>query len=327
MLKGNHIKLALHRAVLAFSLLSMAAVPTAMASEPAQPTSLKELKSYKFVVERDGNERTMRIEDKKFGVIGDAKSGYITYRVVKWKGKSIVRIDMIKGVKGLRGVGKLLKKEVLKRHSKRPIASDLVLVNREKLLKAWAKDFPHKKNETNGERFRKVVPAMKFEGFDYTITPKVPSSGVGGTIELEMKRSRGRSKGKIVIDDPIALDKILATTEPEMIRAKDRPKTQKDLDKEHKDNEDAAKDVRKLLKDHAEEVADDEDVDKKDLFEHLEEAMEDECGRGGSDGKGWAKDCLFTPKGRRFVIKIKKRASSSFYLDDLLEDEVKYFLK
>lgn len=319
------MKTALRRTVLFFSLLSLSSVPMALAGEPAQPTSVKKLKSYKFVVEEDDGEYTMRIEDKKFGLIGDRDSGYIRYRIATWKNKEVVQINMIKGVQGTKGVGKLLKKEVLKRHSKKPIKSELVSVNRTKLLKVWAKGFPHKKSATNGKMFRGVVPAMEFEGFDYIISPKVPSSGIGGRIELEMKAARKGSKGSIRIDDPIGLDKILATTEPEMIRAKDRPKSAKDLKEEARENEKAAKKAMDILEKLADKVSGKEKVDEDDLLEHLVDVMEDECGRGGSSGGDWADECLFTSKGSTYVVK-SKNSNSSFYLDKRMEDEADDFV-
>jgi len=315
----------LRRTLLFVILLSLASVPTAEADKDERPASVKDLKSYKFVVESDDNEHTMRIKDKNFGLIGGGKSGFIKYRVASWQGKDIVQINMIEGVKETRGVGELLKKEVLRRYSGRPILSELVSVNRTKLLKVWAKGYPHSAGDKDGKMFRDVVPAMKFEGFDYTISPKVQRSGVGGRIEVKMEAARKGSKGSIRIDDPIGLDKILATTEPELIRAKDRPKTAKDLKEDDRANEGAAKKAGDILEKLADKVSSKERVKEKDLLKHLWDAMNDECGQGGRDGSGWAKKCLFTAKGRSYVVKSTK-SRSSFYLDKKLAEEAEEFV-
>ncbi len=227
---------------------------------------------------------------------------------------------MIKGVKGLRGVGKLLKKEVLDRHPSRAIVSDLVSVNRTKLLKAWAKGFPHSSSDKNGKLFRKAVPAMAFKGFVYTISPKVASNGIGGRIEMKMVPARQGRNGKIIIDDPIALDKILATTEPEFIHKKHRPKSAKELKEEARENERAAKQAGDTIEKLAKKVAKKEGVDEDDLRDFLWDVMNDECGRDRRDGSAWAEQCLFTRKGSGYVVKSEK-SRSSFYLDKLIEDE------
>ncbi len=323
--KGNPMKLALRRTVLFFSLLSLSSVPTALAGKPDQPTSVKDLKSYKFVVEEDDGEYTMRIKDKKHGVIGDRDSGFIKYRVATYQNKEIVQINMIKGVKDIRGVGKVLKKEVLRRYSKRQIRSDLVQVNRKELLKVWAKGYPHAASKTNGKLFRGVVPAMKFEGFDYTVTAKPSSTGIGGIIELEMEPARKGTKGSIRIVDPVGLDKILATTEPKLIPAGKRPKSAKQLKKEKRKNEALAKKAGDELEDIAEDVSDEEGVDESDLLEHLWGVMDDECGRGGRDGSGWAEGCDFTSKGGTYRVE-PKDGGSSFKLEDKMEDEAEDFV-
>lgn len=316
---------ALGHRFLFFILLSLASAPAAMADKREHPASVKDLKSYKFVVEDDDYEFTMRIEDKKYGLIGGGKSGFIRYRVATWQNKEIVQINMIEGVKETRGVGELLKKEVLRRYSGHSIRSELVSVNRSKLLQRWAKGYPHSASAKDGSFFRNVVPAMKFEGFDYTISPKVPSSGIGGRIEVEMKAARKGAKGAIRIDDPIALDKILATTEPEMIRAKDRPKSAKDLKADVRENEKDAKKARGLVEKLADKVSRKERVKEKELLEHLLDAMDDECGRGGNNGSGWAKNCLFTAKGGSFVVKSTK-SRSSFYLGKKMDEEAEDFV-
>lgn len=314
----------LYRNLFLITALSFASLP-ALASTPEQPKSVKELRAYKFVISEKDDEFKMQIEDEEYGLIGGGKGGFIKYRLATWKGKTIVQINMIEGVKGTRGVGKMLKREVLRRHDGRQIESELVSVNRTKLLKAWAKGYPHNASDTNGELFRKAVPAMQFEGFNYVIRPKVPSSGVGGRIELSMSAARRGRDGKIVIEDPIALDKILATTEPELIRAKDRPKTAQEEKAEARENENAAKKAGKLLEKLADKVARKEKVDEDDLLEHLWEIMDDECGKGGRDGKGWAEGCLFTRKGSSYVVK-SENSRSSFYLDKRMDDEADNFV-
>ncbi len=320
------MKLALRCSVLFSALLCLSSVPTAQAGTPELPKSVKELKSYEFEEKCRGDECTMWIEDDVYGRIGDGKDGYIRYHLASWKNKKAVHIDMIEGVKGTKGVGKMLKKELLRRYPKRSIKSELVEKNEDKLLRVWAKDFPHKKNEKSGKKFLGVVPATSFEGFHYIITPIVHSSGIGGAIELEMKAARRGKKGSIYVTDPIALDKILVTTEPEMIRAKDRPKSEKDLKKEQRDNENAAKKAADMVEKLAKKVSRDEDVKEKDLEEHIKDLLDDSCGRGGSSGSGWADGCLFTKKGSSYVVKHLK-SGSSFYLNKWMDDTVEDFLK
>ncbi len=320
------MKNAAHRTLLFSVLLSLSFAPTAArAGEPEQPSSVQDLTSYEFVVQSDGDEHTMRIKDNHYGLIGDGKSGYIKYRTATWQGKEIVQINMIEGVKGVKGVGKLLKQEVLKRHKNKTLKSDLVAVNRDKLLKKWAKGYPHSSSDTNGKLFRGVVPAVDFEGFDYIITPKFSSTGTGGSIQMEMKAARKGSKGSIRIEDPLALDKILVTTNPEWIRAKDRPKSDKELKEDQKDNEAGAKKADGLMEKLADKVSKKEGVDEDDLLEHLRKMMDKECGSGGRDGTGWAQDCLFTAKGSSFVVKTP-RSSTPFSLDRWMDDEAEEFV-
>ncbi|MBL4634277.1 MAG: hypothetical protein JKY56_10405 [Kofleriaceae bacterium] len=310
-------------ALLSFLLMAVLALPAAHADE--QPESMRDLKKYKFVVEGDDYEYTMQIVDKKYGLIGNGKDGFIKYRLATWKGKEIVQINMIEGVRKVKGVGEALKKEVMRRHSGRTLLSDLVSVNRSRLLREWAKGYPHSASDKDGSGLSKVVPAMKFEGFNYTITPKVASSGIGGRISMEMEAARKGRDGSIRITDPIALDKILATTEPELIRAKDRPKTAKDVKEDERENKDGAKKAARYLKELADDVADDEGVKERDLLKYLWKAMDDECGRGGSDGSGWVAKCLFTKKGRSYVVK-SRNSRSSFYLNKKMEDEAEDFV-
>jgi len=92
-----------------------------------------------FVVKKDGNDYRMRIKN-----IGDDDEGYIDYTLATTPdGGTIVQIDGIKGVKTIKGVGKALKKEVLRRHPSE-IRSQLVNVNGVKLLTEWAKGYPHR---------------------------------------------------------------------------------------------------------------------------------------------------------------------------------------
>ncbi len=320
------MKLALRCSVLFSALLCLSSVPSAQAAKPEQLTSVKQLKSYEFKEKCSSDECTMWVEDDEYGRIGDGKGGFITYRLATWKNKKVVHIDMIEGVKDVKGVGKMLKKELLRRYPKRSIKSELVEVNEKKLLKVWAKDFPHKKHEKSGKKLLGVVPATSFEGFHYVITPLVHSSGIGGAIELEMKPARRGKKGSIYVTDPIALDKILATTEPEMIRAKDRPKTEKDLKKEQRDNETAAKKAADMLEKLAKDVSRKEGVDEDDLADHIKDLLDASCGRGGSSGSGWAEDCLFTKKGSSYIVKIKAK-NATFYLDKWMDDTAEDFVK
>lgn len=320
------MKLVLRCSVLFSALLCLSSVPMAQAGKPDQPKSVKDLKSYEFEEKCSGDECRMWIESDEYGRIGGGKGGFIEYRLATFKKKKMVHIDMIEGVKGTKGVGKALKKELLRRYPKRSIKSELIETNEDRLLKVWAKGFPHKSNQKSGKMFLGVVPATSFEGFHYVITPLVHSSGIGGAIELEMKPARRGKKGSIYVTDPIALDKILATSEPEMIRASDRPKSKKDLEKEQRDNEKAAEDAGDMIKDLAEEVSDDEGVDEKDLAEHIWDLLDDSCGDGGRDGSGWAEDCLFTKKGSSYVVKLKKKGNS-FYLNKWMDDTAEDFVK
>lgn len=324
------MKLALRCTVLFSALLSLSSVPIAQAGKPDQPKAVRDLKSYEFEEKCSGGECRMWIESDEYGRIGGGKGGFIEYRLATWKNKKVAHIDMIEGVKGTKGVGKALKKELLRRYPKRSITSELVEVNEDRLLKVWAKGFPHKPNQKSGKSFLGVVPATSFEGFHYVITPLVHSSGIGGAIELEMKPAGKGKKGSIYVTDPIALDKILATSEPEMIRASARPQSEADLKKqlkeEHKDNEDAAKKAADMVEKLAKEVSDDEGVDEKDLTEHIKDLLDDSCGRGGSSGSGWAEECLFTKKGSSYVIKLKKKGQS-FYLNKWMDDTAKDFVK
>ncbi len=320
------MKLAIRCSVLFSALACLTSVPVAQAGKPDQPKSVDELKSYEFEEKCRGDECTMWIEDDVYGRIGDGKDGYIRYHLASWKNKKAVHIDMIEGVKGTKGVGKMLKKELLRRYPKRSIKSELVEKNEDKLLRVWAKDFPHKKNEKSGKKFLGVVPATSFEGFHYIITPIVHSSGIGGAIELEMKAARRGKKGSIYVTDPIALDKILATSEPEMIDARDRPMSEKELKKQQRDNENSAKKAADMVEKLAKKVSRDEDVKEKDLEEHIKDLLDDSCGRGGSSGSGWADGCLFTKKGSSYVVKHLK-SGSSFYLNKWMDDTVEDFLK
>ena len=96
-----------------------------------------------------------------------------------------------------------------------------------------------------------------------------------------------------------------------MIRAKDRPKSEKDLKKEHKDNQNAAKKAADMVEDLAKKVGRDEGIDKDDLEEHIKDLLDDSCRRGGSSGTGWAEECLFTKKGSSYVVKGSERGGSA----------------
>ncbi len=304
------------RPLLVATVVSVAFVPTAFAGAKDQPTSVGDLDSYSFVVEKDGKyTRTMRIKDRDLGVLGDSRSGFIIYDVITHGGKNIVMIRDIKGIREIKGVGKTLKKEVLRRFPKREVTSDLVDKNYETLLKAWAKRYPHKSGKAKAESLRKTVPALQFEGFIYTIKA-VPKAG-GGRIELKMKRARKGSKGRIIVENAADLDKILVAAVPQYIPASKRPMSAEE-------NEDNAEDAMELLEELAEEVSDDEGVDEDDLLEHLVEAMEDECGNGGSSGSGWADECQFTSKGGKITVSPKR--GKSFKLEGTMEDEAEDFV-
>ena len=314
------MKLPLRHTVLMFSLLSVTTVPTVQAAQP--PKNVKELKSVEYAIEDHGDDAyTIRMVDEEYGEIGDRNSGFLRYHLATWKKKKIVHIDMVRGVKGTRGVGKMLKEELLRRYPERFIRSELIEVNEKKLLKAWAKGYPHSSNDKDGKKLRDVIPALSFEGFDYVITPKVQR--IGGSIELEMKPARRGAKGSIRIEDPEALDTILVNTAPELIRASDRPKSEDEL---HRENEAAARKAFDQLEKFAKDTARKEKIDDYDLEEHLRDLLDASCGRGGSTGKDWADKCLFTAKGRTYVVKLKKNGAT-FQLEDWMEDTAEDYIK
>lgn len=319
------MRLALRRFALALSLLSLPVASVAHAGKPEQPKSVKQLTKYKFVVQRTGEAKRMFIVDEEYGRIGGKNDGYIKYTVAKWKGKKIVHIDMVEGVKGTKGVGTLLKRELLDRFPKDEIESQLAFANETKLLKAWAKGYPHDKRDTKAEQLRDVVPALRFDGFDYVITPEAKSSG-GGAIMLRMTPADEGDDGSIVVDDPIALDKILASTQPKFINKRDRPMSEQEKKAAHRENESDAKKAAKLMEKYAKEVSDDEGVDEDDLLEFLWDLMDSSCGRGGSNGSGWADDCLFTAKGRGYYVMLKKN-EAKFNFEDWMEDVAEDYVK
>ena len=316
---------ALRRLALALSFLSLPLAPSASAGTPEQPESVEQLTKYKFVVERVGDGKRMTVVDEEYGRIGKRDEGYVEYKVAKWKGKRIVHLNELVGVKKTRGVGKLLKAELLRRFPKKEIRSSLVLTNEKKLLKEWAKGYPHDKRDTKAEQLRDVVPALGFDGFNYVITPEAKSSG-GGAIMLSMTPADIGEDGSITVDDPIALDKILVSTRPEYINKRDRPMSEQEKKAAHRENESDAKKAAKLMEKYAKEVSRDEDVDEDDLLEFLWDLMDDSCGRGGSSGSGWADDCLFTAKGRGYFVMLKKN-EVVFNLEDWMEDVAKDYVK
>lgn len=230
----------------------------------------------------------------------------------------MVHIDLVKGVRRTRGVGEMLTTEVLRRYPKERIKAELAYTNRMKLLKAWAEGYPHATRDTDGESLRDSVPAFKFDGFDYLIKP------VGGSVHLIMTPAKKGSKGSIVVEKPRTLDAILVSVAPDFIPAKKRPKSDKDLKKEKRENESAAKDAANMIEKFADKFSRDEDVDERDLTEHLFDQINDACGRGGSSGSGWAKKCLFVAEGRTYVVEIKG-STKAFDLDDLIEEEAEEF--
>lgn len=319
------MKLALRCSVLFSALLCLSSASTVEAAKPNRPKSAKQLKSHKFVVETKGNRHTMRIEDE-YGVIGKKNSGYIEYTVADWQNKKLVHIDMIKGVKKMASVGEVLKQEVLDRYPNDEIESELAFVNLKKLLKVWAKGYPHAKHETKAEVLRGAVPALKFSGFNYVITPKIDASGVKGTVMLTMTPAKKGAKGTIVVEDPVVLDHLVAVTAPKMIRKKDRPKTKKDKKAEKRANESDAKDAGKLFVKLAKDVNRKEGVDEGVLRKHLWDLMDLTCGNGGNDGSGWADKCLFTSKGSGYAVLIKK-SKSTFLLTRWMDNTADDFLK
>lgn len=313
------MKLSLRSALVSLCLLSTSFAPMAQAGKAKRPRSLSQIESYEFVVSKK-SQRVWRMQIKdEHGVIGGKNNGFVDYEVANVRGKDIMHIDMAKGSRRVRGVGEALTKELLRRYPKREIKAELAYVNQKKLLRAWAKGYPHDSRDTDGESLRKTVPALKFEGFNYTITP------IGGSIHFVMQPAKPGKDGSIVVEKPKTLDKILESEAPEYIPAKHRPKSDQQIAKEERDNENAAKKAAKVIEDYAEEIADDEGVDEDDLVEHLFDLMDDTCGRGGSSGSGWADECTFTSKGRTFEIEIKKNGKS-FDLDDWLEDEAEEFV-
>ncbi|MEM6293469.1 MAG: hypothetical protein AAGA54_19510, partial [Myxococcota bacterium] len=95
--------------VLALSLLSLGVASTpASAGKKKKPKSVAELTKYEFVEKKSGDDITMWIEDETWGRIGNGKNGYIQFSVAKIDGKELVHIDMVRGVKKTKGVGKLL---------------------------------------------------------------------------------------------------------------------------------------------------------------------------------------------------------------------------
>lgn len=310
----------LRRAVLSLSLLSLAGVPTAAhAGKKKRPKSVSQLTKYEFVEDTKGDDTRMWIVDEKWGRIGGKKNGIIQFTVGESDGKEIVHIDMVRGSRKTRGVGKLLKQEVLDRYPVREIESELEFKNKEKLLKAWAKGFPHRSSDTNGKALFKKVPALSFDEFDYVITVEMNSSGLRGAIMLEMKPAKQGKKGSITIDDPEALDDLLANERPEYLRKKDRPV-------DEKENQDDAKKAGKLIEKIAKDVSRKESVDEDDLLEFLWEMLDDQCGKGGRDGKGWAEGCLFTQNGSDFSVKVK-RNNQPFRIKRWADDASEYFIK
>lgn len=308
------MKLALRYAALALSILTLSVVPTAQAAKPKPPKSVSQLESYKFVVKKKGAVLRMKIHDEEYGTLGGRNSGFIDYEVAKLRGKTIVHIDLVKGMRRTRGVGKMLTAEVLRRYPKERIKASLDYSNRKLLLQAWAKGYPHQTQDTDGESLRDEVPAFKFDGFDYIITP------IGNSIHLIMTPAKIGKNGSIVIEKPRTLDKILVDTAPKLLPQRHRPASDQEIKKEERENEAAAKDVAKMVADFAEDLCDDRDLDEDDLLEHLLDLMDKTCGGGGSSGSGWAEECLFTKKSRTYVVEIKD-GGESFDLDDWLKGE------
>jgi hypothetical protein len=169
--------------------------------EPPKPAD------YKFVVVKDGTFEEMRIE----GVGTPGKDGYIEYEHIP--GTDQVSIHGVKGierkpgVKPVPGIGEALKRELLRRYPKKVVTSQLVEVNRTRLLEAWAKTYPH---HASGEDLQRVVPALKFEGFDYEITAEPSNTGHSGSIHLKMTPTE--STTSITVTNPDALDAILLSS-------------------------------------------------------------------------------------------------------------------
>ena len=273
-----------------------------------------------FVVKKDGNDYRMRIKN-----IGDDDEGYIDYTLATTPdGGTIVQIDGIKGVKTIKGVGKALKKEVLRRHPSE-IRSQLVNVNGVKLLTEWAKGYPHRASDKNGEKLRRVVPALKFEGFDYEITAESTRSGYAGSIFLVMRAAK-RGKGTIKIEDPLELDKVLLTS-PQRSKISKSKLPKAGSEGSDKESEAFAKAAGKYIAKLAKDKSKRQSFSNNDLVKVLWEDMDDACGSGGGNGSGWSKGCIFSKSGRTYRVQSRKRSSSRFDLDDRMEDRVKEFIK
>lgn len=176
------------------------AAPDTAHSHPVKPDHPRPA-DYKFVVVKDGTYEEMRIE----GIGTEGEDGYINYEHIP--GTKQVAIHGVKGVKGISGVGEALKREVLRRYPAKVVVSQLVDVNRTRLLEAWAKTYPR---HASGDDLRRVVPALKFEGFDYEITAQPSNTGHSGSISLKMIPTE--SKGSVTVADPDALDAVLRSS-------------------------------------------------------------------------------------------------------------------
>lgn len=308
------------RSVLFLFTLLMA-LPVSMA-DAAPKSRLGKVSKQDFVVKRDGHDYRMRIKD-----IGDDDEGYIDYTLASApNGETLVQIDGVMGVKSIKGVGEALKKEVLRRHPQREIRSQLVNVNGEKLLTVWAGGFPHGASDKNGEKLRRAVPALKFEGFDYEITAKATRSGYAGSIFLVMRAAK-RGKGSITIENPLDLDQVLLASPQRSKISKSKLPKNTDSDDSDKESEAFAKAAGQYIAKLAKDKSKRQSFSNNDLVKVLWKDMDDACGTGGGNGGGWSKKCSFTKRGRTYRVQSRKRSSSQFDLDDRMESLVKKFIK
>lgn len=174
------------------------APPKATSSAASSAAAAPDPTRYEFVVEKDkplAGWEAMRIK----GAAED--EGFITYEHVPET--EVIVIHLVKGIKGQSGAGEALKREVLRRYPPKVVRSQLVSTNRDGLLEAWGKDFPH---PPSMDALREQVPALKFEGFDYEITVK------SGLIYLKMTPTSGA--GMVTVVDPSALDAVFLLAHP-----------------------------------------------------------------------------------------------------------------
>lgn len=296
---------------------SLGTAPALAAStpDPAAAEAAKRMSSLSaddFEVKEDGPfSFQMRIKG-----IGDNDEGYIDYELNRGEnGEKIVSILGIRGVKNVKGVGEALKKEVLRLHPNKQVVSQLAEVNRSKLLKEWAKDFPHKSGGRNGESLRSTVPALKFPAFNYVITAE-PSSTSAGTIKLTMTSTGNGKKGKIVISNPIDLDKVLLAS-PERSSIDEKTLTVFMREKNKGRNAANARDAKAELLAAAKKAP--KGLQTK-AAAYATAQMRDVC------GSNWASSCQFVEKSGSFLVS-QNDSSKEFLLSEKLESWIDEYTK